>query len=84
MPSVYNPGHAEQYGFIIDDYHWPRHNGTASFSIEGDPAWPNFLYCSWTNDTYDPCDGTGNVSWTSAKNCEKLPSPDYYTLTIFG
>ena len=69
VPSVFNPGHAEQYGFIVDDFHWPRHNGTASFSIEGDPAWPNFLY-GLTNDTYDPWDGIGNVSWTP--KCDKI------------
>ena len=68
-PSVFNPGNAEQYGFIVDDYHWPRHKGTASFSIEGDPAWPNFLY-GLTNDTYDPWDGIGNVSWTP--KCDKM------------
>eukprot|EP01052_Picozoa_sp_SAG31_P000608 SAG31_NODE_17_length_35773_cov_25.999271_33_plen_152_part_00 len=69
VPSVFNPGHAEQYGFIVDDFRWPRHSGTASFSIEGDPAWPNFLY-GLTNDTYDPWDGIGNVSWTP--KCDKM------------
>jgi hypothetical protein len=52
-PSVFNPGDAAQYGFIVDDTSWPRHNGTASFSIEDDPAWPNFLF-GLSNDTYDP------------------------------
>ena len=69
MPSVFNPGDAEQYGFVVDDFHWPRHKGTASFSIEDDPAWPNFLY-GLTNDTYDPWDGIGNVSWTP--KCDKM------------
>ena len=74
-PSVYNPGDAAQYGFIVDDdTHWPRHNGTisASFGVEDGPEWPNFLF-GLTNNSYDPWAGVGNVSWTSKKNCEDLP-----------
>ena len=48
-PNVYDPDNASQYGFVTDafDPHTGQHTqGTASFSFEGDPMWPNFGKCS--------------------------------------
>ena len=78
-PNVYDPDNASQYGFVTDafDPHTAQHTkGTASFSFEGDPMWPNFVSAAASSTSSSNIKEAAAQVYTSGADNASYVTPD--------